>query len=84
MSNTNRDRLLLVQEQTHDDIYDALRTIETYELPDQKGAEDQLDGIAELARALSKALNDLCNCLHIRELAAWHHELVLPEKDRTH
>ena len=64
---TQRDRLLSVQGQIHDDIYDALRTIETYELPDQKGAEDQLDGIAEMASALSKALNDLCNCLHIRD-----------------
>ncbi len=67
---TQRDRLLRVQEQIHNDIYDALRTIETYELPDQKGAEDQLDNIAEMASGLSKALNDLCNCLHIRELAA--------------
>ncbi len=69
MSNTNRDRLLSVQGQIHDDIYDALRTVETFELPDQKGAEDQLDGIAEMASALSKAMNKLCNCPHIRESA---------------
>ena len=69
MSNANRDRLLRIQEQAHNDIYDALRTIETYELPDQKGAEDQLDNIAEMASTLSKAMNKLCNCLHISESA---------------
>ena len=69
MSNAIRDRLISVEEQIHDDISDAHETIQTFDLADKKGAEDQLDGIAEMASALSKAMNNLCNCPHIRESA---------------
>ncbi len=70
MSNADHDRLISVQEQIYDDIVDAHETVGTYNLTDQKRAEDQLDGIAEMASALSKAHNDRCNCLHISESAA--------------
>ena len=59
-----------IQDQIHEDIYDALKTVEMFELDNQIGAEDQLSGIAMMASVLSEALNDLCNCLSLREEAA--------------
>ena len=64
---THSSNHLDTQDQIHEDIYDALKTVEMFELNNQIGAEDKLDGIAVIASALSTALNDLCNCLHIRE-----------------
>ena len=72
MSNTNHDRLISVERQIWDDICDARETIRDFDIADQKGAKDQLDGIAEMPSALSTALNELCNCPHVRDLQTEH------------
>ena len=66
---THKGDHLDLQDQIHEDIYDALKTVEMFELDNQIRAEDQLNGIAMMASVLSEALNDLCNCLHINESA---------------
>ena len=56
-----------IQDRIYEDIYDALKTVEWWELPELIGAEAKLGGIAEAARALSASLNDLCSSRHWRE-----------------
>ena len=56
-----------IQDRIYADIYDALMTVEAFELPIFVEADDQLNGIAVMASSLSKALNDLCNSRHSRE-----------------
>lgn len=57
-------------EQVHDDIGDALRTVESFDLDEQPGAAEKLPSIAKLASTLAGALNELCGSEHICETAA--------------
>ncbi|WP_156762715.1 hypothetical protein [Woeseia oceani] len=46
------------------DLYDALRTVESFDIENQPGAPERLDRIAEMASALSADLNALCDSEH--------------------
>jgi hypothetical protein len=47
------------------DISDAQSTLDSFDLDEQPGAADKPESIAKMARALSTALNDLCNCEYL-------------------
>lgn len=57
-------------DRVHDDIGDALRTVEQFDLEEQPGAAEKLPGIAKLASMLAERLNGLCGSEHVRETAA--------------
>lgn len=60
-------KLYALQEQIHDDAYDILTVTEQFDLWEQPDAAQNLESIAVMARELSTALHDLCNCESFRE-----------------
>ncbi len=67
-------RLEALEKRIAENIFDAVLTVEQFNIHEQPAAAERLDEIAFLAAKLSNELNDLCGSEHYRSRNVVQHE----------